>query len=313
VNASPGGGPDLHKQAYAEVFILLEGEATFIAGGEERQVRAGEIVVVLDDTPHRFFNSGQGQLRQVAIHALRHRMARWRHTTRIDLMSPPMSDAGSPGEVSLREANELRRRSWAKEADSYDKRMGFIERRILGSEHRGWACSHTTGKTLEVAVGTGLNLASYPPEVDLVGLDLSSEMLEIAQGRAKELGREVDLRVGDAHALPFDAESFDSVLCTFSLCNIPEPRLAVAEMKRVLRSGGHLVLVDHIGSDARMIFWIQRAIEFFSIRSEGEHMTRRSLAHVTAEGFEVVETERMGPGRMVERILARKPSASESA
>ncbi len=228
-------------------------------------------------------------------------------------MSPPLDEAISADEDSLREANELRRRSWAKEADSYDKRMGFVERRILGSEHRGWACSRTTGKTLEVAVGTGLNLASYPPEVEVVGLDLSSEMLEIARSRARELGREIDLRVGDAHALPFDAESFDSVLCTFSLCNIPEPRLAVAEMKRVLRLGGRLVLVDHIGSDAKLIFWTQRAIEFFSIRSEGEHMTRRSLVHVTAEGFEIVERDRLGPGRVVERILALKPSASESA
>ena len=226
-------------------------------------------------------------------------------------MRPPMNEAGSAAEVSRREANELRRKAWAKEADGYDKRMGFVERRILGSEHRGWACSRTTGKTLEVAVGTGLNIASYPQEVEVVGLDLSQEMIEIARRRAAELGREVDLRVGDAHALPFEGESFDAVLCTFSLCNIPEPRLAVAEMKRVLRSGGRLVLVDHIGSDVKPVFWIQRAIEFFSIRSEGEHMTRRSLAHVTAEGFDVIERDRLGPGRVVERILALKPPAAE--
>ena len=228
-------------------------------------------------------------------------------------MSPSTAETGSADEASLREANELRRRSWAKEADGYDKRMGFIERRILGSEHRAWACSRTTGRTLEVAVGTGLNLASYPEAIELVGLDLSPEMLEIARGRAKELGREVDLRVGDAHALPFDGDSFDSVLCMFSLCNIPEPRLAVAEMKRVLRPGGRLVLVDHIGSDAKLVFCVQRAIEFFSIRREGEHMTRRSLAHVRAEGFDFIERDRRGPGRVVERILALKPAAPESA
>ena len=187
--------------------------------------------------------------------------------------------------------------------------MGFIERRILGPTHRSWACSQTTGKTLEVAIGTGLNIASYPPGVELVGLDLSPEMLALARQRAEELGRDVDLRVGDAHALPFDAGTFDAVVCTYSLCNIPDPRSAVAEMKRVLRPGGRLLLVDHIGSDRRPILWIQKAIEFFSIRSEGEHMTRRSLGHVAAEGFDVVESDRMGPGRIVERILALKPSA----
>ena len=217
-------------------------------------------------------------------------------------------DAGPPEQASLSEANELRRRSWAKEAPGYDKRMGFIERRVLGPTHRSWACSRVTGKTLEVAIGTGLNLASYPAGVELVGLDLSPEMLELARQRAEELRREVDLRVGDAHALPFDANTFHAVVCTYSLCNIPNPRKAVAEMNRVLRPGGRLLLVDHIASDRRPILWIQKAIEFFSIRAEGEHMTRRSLGHVAAEGFDVVESHRMGPGRIVERILALKPS-----
>ncbi len=220
-------------------------------------------------------------------------------------------ETGSEDRTSLSEANALRRRSWAKEAPGYDKRMGFIERRVLGPTHRSWACSRTTGKTLEVAIGTGLNLGSYPPEVELVGLDLSPEMLDLARTRAEELGRDVDLRVGDAHALPFDADTFDAVVCTYSLCNIPDPRSAVAEMKRVLRPGGRLLLVDHIGSDRRPILWIQKAIEFFSKRAEGEHMTRRSLGHVAAEGFDVVESHRMGPGGVVERILALKPSRPE--
>ena len=219
-------------------------------------------------------------------------------------------DAGPRNQTSLSEANELRRRSWAKEAPGYDKRMGFIERRVLGPTHRAWACSRTTGRTLEVAIGTGLNLASYPAGVELVGLDLSPEMLELARQRAEELRRDVDLRVGDAHALPFDADAFDAVVCTYSLCNIPDPRSAVAEMKRVLRPGGRLLIVDHIGSDRRPILWIQKAMEFFSIRAEGEHMTRRSLGHVAAEGFAIVERHRMAPGGVVERILALKPSES---
>lgn len=68
VDADPGGGPGLHQHEYAEVFIVLEGESTFIAGDEERQVSAGEIVVVPPNTPHRFANAGQDTLRQVDIH-----------------------------------------------------------------------------------------------------------------------------------------------------------------------------------------------------------------------------------------------------
>ncbi|HEX2125464.1 MAG TPA: cupin domain-containing protein [Thermoleophilaceae bacterium] len=68
VDAQPGRGPALHKHAYEEVFVVQEGRATFTAGDEEREVGAGEIVIVPANTPHRFVNSGDGPLRQVAIH-----------------------------------------------------------------------------------------------------------------------------------------------------------------------------------------------------------------------------------------------------
>jgi mannose-6-phosphate isomerase-like protein (cupin superfamily) len=68
VDAQPGRGPALHKHAYEEVFVVQEGRATFTAGDEEREVSAGEIVIVPANTPHRFVNSGDGPLRQVAIH-----------------------------------------------------------------------------------------------------------------------------------------------------------------------------------------------------------------------------------------------------
>lgn len=68
VDAPPGGGPSLHKHPYEEVFITLEGEATFIADGEKVPVRPGNIVIVPPDTPHSFTNSGDGPLRQIDIH-----------------------------------------------------------------------------------------------------------------------------------------------------------------------------------------------------------------------------------------------------
>lgn len=215
----------------------------------------------------------------------------------------------SPNDRSLAAANELRRKAWAKQAAAYDKRIGFFERRVFGPQHREWACSRATGRTLEVAVGTGLNFTLYPSEVELTGLDLSAEMLGIARQRARDLGRAVDLREGDAHALPFDTESFDAVVCTYSLCNIPEPRLAVAEMKRVLRPEGKLILVDHIRSSVKPLFWFQKALELPSRRLEGEHMTRRPLEYVKAAGFDVIERDRMGPGGIVERLVATPPSA----
>jgi mannose-6-phosphate isomerase-like protein (cupin superfamily) len=68
VDAPPGGGPSLHKHPYEELLILLEGEATFVAGDKKLQARAGDVVIVPPDTPHAFTNSGDGRLRQIDIH-----------------------------------------------------------------------------------------------------------------------------------------------------------------------------------------------------------------------------------------------------
>src|SRR6266851_9288175 len=99
------------------------------------------------------------------------------------------------------------RRYWDKHSASYDKRMRFFDRVLFG-DSRAWVCSQATGDTLEVAIGTGLNLPLYLPSIRLTGIDLSPAMLAIAKQRANELGRDVDLREGDAEALPFPGESF---------------------------------------------------------------------------------------------------------
>jgi ubiquinone/menaquinone biosynthesis C-methylase UbiE len=203
----------------------------------------------------------------------------------------------------LARRNERVRRAWRREADRYDKTIGFFERRVFGTEHRRWACAQATGSTLEVAVGTGLNLAHYPKTAAVTGIDLSPEMLAIAARRAAELGRDVDLREGDAHSLPFGDASFDTCVCTYGLCNIPDDRRAILEMKRVLRPGGRLILVDHVRSSVAPIRWLQRAIELVSARVEGEHLTRRPAEHVAAAGFEVVERTRSRAG-ILERIVA---------
>lgn len=210
-------------------------------------------------------------------------------------------------EQDLARQNERVRRSWAKQAHRYDKQIGFFERRLFGRSHRPWACSRASGDTLEVAIGTALNLPYYPEGVRLTGLDLSPEMLAVARERTAELGRDIDLREGDAHALPFDADSFDTVVCTYSLCNIPDPQRAVNEMKRVLKPGGRLVLVDHIRSSVKPALWFQKAIEFFSVRLEGENMTRRPAEQVNVAGFEMIERERLAPSGIVERLVATKP------
>src|SRR5918997_1469335 len=203
------------------------------------------------------------------------------------------------------EQAERLKRKWQKEALTYDRRMGFFERVLFG-DGREWVCSRASGEVLEVAVGTGRNLTFYPQGVRLSGIDLSPAMLEIARERAEELGVDADLREGDAQQLPFADASFDTVVCTLSLCNIPDDRGAIAEMKRVLRSGGRLLLLDHVRATSKVWLAVQRVLEPLSWRFSCENLLRRPLEHVLAEGFEVEQRERSKAG-IVERLSARKP------
>lgn len=198
------------------------------------------------------------------------------------------------------------RRVWEAVAPRYDRDISFFEKVQFGGG-REWVCSRATGRVLDVAIGTGRNLPFYPPEVTLTGVELSPAMLAIARDRATELGRDVDLREADAQALPFDDAAFDTVVCTLSLCAIPDHARAIAEMARVLRPGGKLLLLDHIGSRWWLIRAGQRVIEAFTIRAAGEHMTRRPLPMLAVAGLRVIESQQMKAGT-VERVMAVKPS-----
>lgn len=197
------------------------------------------------------------------------------------------------------------RRVWDTNAPSYDKQIAFFERLQLGGG-REWLGTRAQGRILEVAIGTGRNLAHYPTAVTVTGIELSPAMLTIARQRAADLGLDVELREGDAEALPFADAAFDTVVCALSLCTIPNPAAAITEMKRVLVPSGRLLLLDHIASTWPPIYAAQWLLERFTVRAAGEHFTRRQLPHVQAAGFDIVETERLKAGT-VERVYARKP------
>jgi len=168
------------------------------------------------------------------------------------------------------------------------------------------ACSRAHGDVLEIAIGTGRNLPYYPRDVTLTGIELSPAMLDLAKARAQQLGLEIHLRLGDAQALPFPADNFDAVVCTLALCSIPDDRKAVQGVRRVLRPGGLFLLVEHVRSPLLPVRLGQRALDYFSVRTEGDHMMREPLEHLRAEGFEVLELERSKLG-IVERVAARRP------
>ncbi len=191
-------------------------------------------------------------------------------------------------------------------APRYDKDIAFFERILFGAG-REWVCAQAAGRVLEIAVGTGRNLPFYPSNISLTGIDFSPAMLEIARRRGADLGIDVSLHEGDAQALDFDDESFDTVVITLALCSVPDDRQTVAEAWRVLRPGGRLLLLEHVGSPLVPIRLAQRALDFFTVRFEDDHMVREPLEQLRVAGFVVDRLERSKLG-IVERVAAHKPS-----
>ncbi len=203
-------------------------------------------------------------------------------------------------------ATAQQKQVWDSAASSYDRQIAFFEKIQFGGG-REWLAERARGRILEVAIGTGRNLPYYPAGVTVTGLELSPAMLAIARQRAADLGRDTNLQEGDAERLPFGDASFDTVVCALALCSIPDPATAIGEMKRVLVPGGRLLLLDHIGSTWPPVYAVQWLVERITIRTAGEHFTRRQLPLVRAAGFQVAETERLKAGT-VERIYALKPA-----
>ena len=110
-----------------------------------------------------------------------------------------------------------------------------------------------TDRVLEVGIGTGLNLPLYPPSVHLTGIDLSQEMLDKAVERVQTLAMpNVTLKVMDAMAMDFADDEFDKALATYTISAVPDPVAVLREMRRVVKPGGIIVILNHFRSERRL-------------------------------------------------------------
>jgi ubiquinone/menaquinone biosynthesis C-methylase UbiE len=207
--------------------------------------------------------------------------------------------------LSTNDETERVRRIQDQTARRYDRQISFFERILFGGG-REWVCSQAHGKTLEIAYGTARNLPHYPPDVALTGVELSPEMAALARERLAVSGRDADLRLGDVQALEFDNETFDTVVSTLTMCTIPDPRRAACEAFRVLRRGGHFLLLEHVRSPEATVRGLQRVLEPLAVRFAADHLLREPVIYLQRAGFEIERVQRSKLG-IVERIAARRP------
>lgn len=186
-------------------------------------------------------------------------------------------------------------------ADSYAAVADKLARwrqldRLFAGRYRRRQFENVDGRVLDVACGTGRNFRYLPSSVELVGIDVSDDMLTHARDELDRLALEGTVHQMDAQALDFAADSFDTVISSFSTCTFPDPIAAIDEMQRVCTPGGKILLVEHSRSEFAPLAWFQDWRAESHYEKAGCRLNHDPLATVQQAGLPVenVSTEFFG-------------------
>jgi len=179
---------------------------------------------------------------------------------------------------------------WERASSFYDLFFGAEQRRL--EPHKRRVFSRARGRVLIVGVGTGLDLALLPQELDVVAIDISPGMLERARERAQSWAGRCELLQEDVRSLSFADGSFDTVLGACVFCSVPQPARGLREVRRVLRKDGRLLLVEHVRSRLGPVAVMQDLMTLAS-RRFGPDMNRDTVSTLLRCGFELVREENL--------------------
>jgi ubiquinone/menaquinone biosynthesis C-methylase UbiE len=168
----------------------------------------------------------------------------------------------------------------------YDLAGRRVERGELG-ERRHALVAELEGDVLEIGAGTGLNLQHYERASRVVAVEPDPSMAGRLRKRAPEAAVPVEVVAGTAESLPFEDESFETVVVTFVLCSVEDPPAALAEVRRVLAPGGRLVLLEHVRGEGRLARWQDRLTPLHRKVAGNCNLNRRTRDEVAGAGFDV--------------------------
>ncbi|NKY52860.1 class I SAM-dependent methyltransferase [Nocardia vermiculata] len=155
-------------------------------------------------------------------------------------------------------------------------------------------CAGLHGRVLEIGFGSGRNVPFYPAAVTRVGAVEPADLgWRMAAARIADSSVPVERAGLDGQALPFEDNSFDSALSTWTLCTIPDIALALQEVRRVLVPGGQLHFVEHgLAPDAQVRTWQHRLDPIQGVIAGGCHLDRDIRGLLEEAGFEITEVDR---------------------
>lgn len=164
------------------------------------------------------------------------------------------------------------------------------------NQQRAKVVPQAHGKVLEIGIGSGRNLAHYQAALvdELTGLDPEMAMHRLAKKRLAQSGLQANLVGLDAESIPLDDNLFDTVVCTYTLCTIPDACKALLEMKRVLKPSGQLLFCEHgKAPDAKVAQWQAKLNPIWNRFAGGCNLNRAIPDLITDAGFNVDKLEQM--------------------
>jgi ubiquinone/menaquinone biosynthesis C-methylase UbiE len=175
-------------------------------------------------------------------------------------------------------------------AGRYDRAIAPLEKRFLAR----WRAETlqelpAESRVLEVGAGTGLNFPFYPRGAHGVASELSGEMLKVA--RSKERPASIHLVQTSAAQLPFPDDSFDAAFATLVFCSLPSPAEAFRELRRVVRPGGRIVLLEHVRPRG-LLGYVFDALSLLTVALFDDHFNRRTSDEARRAGLQLLRVER---------------------
>lgn len=185
--------------------------------------------------------------------------------------------------------------------------MEWMEGRSAFKEWRTRLWALVEGpKVLEVGAGTGANIPFYPPDLEITAIDFSSKMLAKARRVADKYGSTVRIMEMDVQSLDFPDGYFDQVVTSCVFCSVPDPVLGFQEMRRVLRPGGQVFLLEHVLSCRPGVRQMMNVANPLVRTVVGANINRRTRANLEAAGFEIEREEDLWLD-IVKLFVARAP------
>ncbi len=155
------------------------------------------------------------------------------------------------------------------------------------------AVSFAQGRVLEIGVGTGINLPLYSEDCDLTAIDISPRMLQKAQHRADKFNIAVELKQMDVQRLDFSDCSFDTVLAACVFCSVPDPIIGLKEVRRVCKSDGRVILLEHMRSERPLLGLMMDFINPLFFYTIGNNINRRTMENVIKSGLHIERVENL--------------------